>query len=122
MREVLCFGNEFLEEDSLALQVVKELKVQGFEFTVCNSPESILNHEEVVVLDVAEGIKNVTLIDGINQLKTNRSVTMHDLDIGFFLKLSKKVGNLKKVRIVALPQKGKKEEIKKQLFEILKAI
>lgn len=121
MIKVLCFGNKFLKEDSLALELSEELRVEGFEFVVCDSPEEVLGYEEVVVLDVAEGISRVTLVDDANKIVSSPAA-MHDLDLGFFLKLSKKLGKLKRVRVVALPQKGKKEEIKKGLLEVLKSI
>ncbi len=120
MRRVLCFGNDFIEKDRLALVVARELKVSGFEFVVCISPDELLKHDDIVIMDVAENVKRACLVEA-EDLEA-RPVAMHDLDLGFFIKLAKQLGKPKKIRIIALPQNGNKEKIKDEVAGLLKSI
>jgi len=119
MKTILCFGNEFLKQDALAKQIIKGIKIKGIKFIKCDAPEEIFDYNNPIIMDVAKGIKKVELIDNINQLKLNKIYSMHDFDLAYYLKLMKALKKLKKVRIIALPIKGNKAEIKKQLITFL---
>lgn len=121
--KVYCFGNEFVKEDALAKEIASELAVSGIEFVACVGPEELpLEEEKLVILDVAKGIdKTVVLsgLDDLDKLKEKACMSCHDIDLAFFLKLLKKTGSLKSVKIIAIPQEGNKEEIKKDVIELL---
>jgi Ni,Fe-hydrogenase maturation factor len=114
--KVLCFGNEFVKEDSLAKELADELKIDGVEFIKCDSLEGVSG--DVVILDVVEGIQDVVLI-GLNKIKDFHPVSMHDFDLGTELKLRKEIGEIKDVKIIGIPMKGDKEQIKKNIKKIL---
>jgi Ni,Fe-hydrogenase maturation factor len=124
MLYLLCFGNPYLDEDNLALQVadliVKD-KIKGLEVVKCIQPDEILSYtdKDFMILDVAQGAKCVTLIDDIDRLKSSSLCTLHDFDLGFFLKLMKETGKLEKVRIICIPQKGDVKKIKQQVLDLL---
>jgi len=114
--KIYCFGNEFLEYDSLAKEMADEIKIPDIEFKKCCSPEDIfLEEDKIIILDVVEGIKDVILIDNIDQLKDNQISTLHDFDLSFFLKLKKELGELKEVKIIGIPMEGDKEKIKEEI-------
>jgi Ni,Fe-hydrogenase maturation factor len=125
MLYLLCFGNPYLDEDNLALQVadliVKD-RIKGLEVVKCVSPDEILSYtdKDFFILDVAAGLDKVTLIDDIDKLKSGNMVSLHDFDLGFFLKLMKETGKLDKVRIICIPQKGNVEEIKEKVVALLR--
>ncbi len=120
MKKILCFGNEFLKQDSLAKELADELKIPNTEFIKCSSINDVLKAEgNIVLMDVVKGIKKVTIINDINKLKINRLYSLHDFDLGFFLKLLKETGKIKSITIIGIPQKGNKEEIKKQVYSRL---
>jgi Ni,Fe-hydrogenase maturation factor len=125
MLYLLCFGNPYLDEDNLALQVadliVKD-RIKGLEVIKCVSPDEILSYtdKDFFILDVAAGLDKVTLIDDIDKLKSGNMVSLHDFDLGFFLKLMKETGKLDKVRIICIPQKGNVEEIKEKVVALLR--
>ena len=109
--KVFVFGNKDLEEDKVAFDVAKKLKVKDVEFVEIKPNEDLpfANEENVVILDASEGIKDITLINesNLDQIQLTKSVTAHDYDLGFQLKYLKKLGKLNKFTIIGLPQKGK---------------
>jgi len=122
--KVYCFGNEFVKEDSLAKELADELRLPGIEFVRCLGPDELpLEEESITILDVAKGIKKVTILDDLDKLKTDRTcMSCHDMDLAFHLKLLKKTGTLKKIRIIAIPADGDKGLIKGQVTEELKRV
>ena len=120
MKTVLCFGNEFLKEDSLAKELADELKIPNVKFIKCDSMNDILETKgDIIIMDVVKGIDKPIIINDINQLKTNKLYSLHDFDLGFFLKLMKETGKIKSINIIGIPQKGDKEEIKEEIKELI---
>jgi len=121
--KVYCFGNEFLENDTLAKEIADEIQIEGVEFVKCDSPDDIvLEQDEIIILDVVEGIEKVILIEDIDQLKDNEIFSLHDFDLSFFLQLMEKIGQINKIKIIGIPMKGDKEEIKEGIIDKLSAI
>ncbi len=136
---VYCFGNEFTDEDSLAKEICSELS--GFEFVKIDNVLDFVEMSEIaackaisehaqkaklfdnkdsklVIMDVVRGITRPKLFIGSDAFKT-RPGNAHDLDLGFFLKLLKKVKKEKTVHIIGVPSNGNKELIKKEVKKIL---
>lgn len=110
---VLYFGNELVPEDRAAIDAVARVRsrLPHVKFIHCDSPEEILLYKDkdFVILDVAKGLdfpQEITL----GQIKSTRIASMHDFDLGVFLKLLKKTGRLPNLRIVAVPQDKKCDE------------
>lgn len=111
--DVLVFGNALVEADGLAGRVADALageipgvtfrKVESLtEFIGCCSDERLMKHAPVV-LDVAEGIEQVEVIEDEKRLQSVKAVSAHDLDMAFELKLFKKTGDVKEFRVIAIP-------------------
>jgi Ni,Fe-hydrogenase maturation factor len=101
---VLCFGSEIAGNDDTALRVCELLKddFPNVEFIVCHDPSEILEHQgDAIILDVVRGIDHVHFID-VDLLKEKRLYTLHDFDLGFFIKLVKEIGG-PNPRILGLP-------------------
>ncbi|MDA3856034.1 MAG: hypothetical protein PF569_07260 [Candidatus Woesearchaeota archaeon] len=104
MRKIFVFGNEFFEGDEVAKELAKIIQTKDFEFIHAESPNEILNaSEELIILDVVKGLKKVKLIDKIDDLVLANSLTCHDLDLGFYLKLMQETGQVKLVKIIGIP-------------------
>lgn len=119
LRKVVCFGNELLEEDRLAIDVGRQLKAElpCFEFLFARNPETLLNYEnekQVFVLDVVRGISEARFVEK-SELKGKSIFSGHDYDLGTFLLLS----NLKNVKIIGLPAGMKLAQAKKQAKQLL---
>ena len=116
---ILCLGNQFLEQDSLAKEIGKVL---SNEFSITNIKDSfqlieeIESEERLVIIDVVENLEEVREIR-IEDIRENQIMTAHDFDAGFVLKL---LG--KKIKIIGMPQKANKDKVLKEVREILRSI
>ncbi len=106
MIKVLCFGNQNFKADSLALEVGRKLKnkIKQVEFVECGIDDDFIfesGRDSTIVLDVVEGLERVRFVE-VDELKTARTVTAHDLDVAFYLKLLAKEG--KRIRVIGIPR------------------
>jgi len=118
---VLAFGNEYVKEDSLAIEISKELKLDNIEVKRCHSVDDLYNYqdyERIFILDVVKDIEKTMLITDIDRIKGHKLYSLHDFDLGFFLKLMKELGMLKEIKIIGIPQEGDKETIKEDIIKL----
>jgi hypothetical protein len=120
MKKALFFGNPLVEKDSLLHRIMPQLKeaLPDFEFIEADGSE-LPAEKELLILDVAEGISRVTLIDDVKNLHAERICSMHDFDLAQNLKLMKRFKLLDSVKIVAVPMAM---EEKVAVAEIIKAL
>jgi Ni,Fe-hydrogenase maturation factor len=110
--KVYVFGNPDYAGDKVAIETAKKLegKIDEVEFIQVKPNEDLpfTDADNVVILDAVEEIKEVTIITekDFDKLNVAKSVTAHDWDLGFQLKYLKKLGKLKKITIIGLPQTG----------------
>jgi Ni,Fe-hydrogenase maturation factor len=105
MKTVYVFGNEYIKEDSFAKILAKKLK--NVKIVNATTPDVLLDaKKDIIILDVVKGIQEPMLIKDINQLKTRNLMSLHDFDVGFFLKLMEHMGIKKNVTIIGVPEEG----------------
>ncbi len=124
MMYLLAFGNPYLEEDNLAIKIADSMlddQLKDLEIIKCLAPDEILSYmdKEFYILDVVKNAKEVMLIDDIDRLNASNIISMHDFDLGFFLKLMKETGRIDKVKIIGIPQSGDIKELKKKIIDLL---
>jgi len=118
--KIYCFGNEFVECDSAVKNISSTLTIRGVTFVDCLSPEELpIESEELVILDVCKGITAPVMITDVDCLKSLRSISTHDLDLGFYLKLLKQTGTLQKVKILAVPLDAKPDEVEAMIYKLI---
>lgn len=118
MNKILVFGNPLLKEDNMAILVAKELKLKNIVF--CERAEQLMQYsDDLIILDVIKGLKEVKVLKDINKIKEFNMKSLHDFDVGYFLKLLKAMGRVGKVKIIGIPISGDKEKIKNDVKEIL---
>jgi len=110
------FGNEHLPEDAFALKVADHLRLQGVSIVHCTTPESLLEAEEdeLIILDVVKDLAEPAVIDP-DRIRTNRMMSLHDLDVGHIIELGQAMGIIKKLKIIGVPQKGNPQKIAEQV-------
>ncbi len=116
MKKLYIFGNEHLEDDRLSRDIGRLLS-KKFKVVNCRSPDELLEAEEdeILILDVVKGIKEPIVIKDIKQIKTNKMLSLHDFDVGFFLNLMKEMKINKKIKIIGVPSKGNIKDIAKEV-------
>jgi Ni,Fe-hydrogenase maturation factor len=123
MTRILVFGNPLLDEDSLPLRLLPEMRkrMPDMEF-VETDPNDMPQDEDLVIIDTAVGIKDVVLIDDIKKLETSDLMSMHEMDLGQTLTLMQAAGLLKEVKIIAVPMGMSPSEALDKTEKMLRSI
>ena len=118
----LC-GNPLLPFDSLPFKLKAKLE-QAFpqiNFVELDPNENLKPvNKELVIIDTIEGIDEVVLMDDIDKIQTAPLYSMHDFDLGFNLKLLRKIGALERIKIIGVPMEGNEQKTFEQLCRELK--
>ena len=117
---IYVLGNEFLEQDSLALDIADNLKIPNIRFKKIKTFDDLMKSHPII-LDVCKGVDKTTLIKDVDEFVSRRTSTVHDMDFGFFLKLNKSLGKINDVNIIAIPPK-KYKGIEKDIITTIEGI
>ena len=125
--KVSVFGNPDLEKDNLVVKLLPRLKKKfsKVEFKVEDPVEGLkppLGDELWVIIDVGEGVDKIAVIDDVNKIKEKRRVSLHDYGLGMELKLLRKIGRIKKLKIIVVPMKMEEEKALKEIIKVLREI
>jgi len=120
---VLCFGNRAIPEDATAVEVGESLDLPGVTFIPSSSPEEIIDYldEDLYVMDVAQGIGEVTLITEPDRFLPPPHISAHDLDPAVFLKIVQQLYGIS-VPVIALPVGIDRQTVREQLLRLLAAL
>lgn len=124
--KILVFGNPIVRIDNTPLVLIGRLRKEfpKIEFKEFDPNENLEKEgSELDIIDTVEGISKVTLITekDIGAITTQRIYSMHDFDLGYSLKLLKKMGYLKSFRIFGVPMKMSRKEAFKQLTALIRS-
>jgi hypothetical protein len=120
--KIFVFGNDDLEMDSLPLRILPRLseKFPEIEFVTVDPNEEWNVPENLVVIDTAVGIKDVTIFDSLEKFSAPPRVGMHDFDALTNLRYLWKLGKIKKIKIIAVPAEMGEPEATEKIIKILK--
>ncbi len=122
--KVLVFGNALLKNDSIQIRLLPELRAEFpcIEFKECDPNDNLENEgKELNILDCAKGISKVVLLNDIDNIETQKIYGMHDFDLGYSLKLMKKLGYLDKLNLFCVPTNMHRSTALKQLKALISA-
>ena len=120
--KIYVSGNKLLKKDSLPLRILPKLKKEfpDIEFGELDPTEN-LPSENLIILDTVVGINKVTGFSDMESFGSESNYSVHDYDFLFELKLNKKLGKVKNIKIIGVPSDlTEKEAIKQLKTEILK--
>jgi len=123
IKTIYIFGNPLLDFDSLPVKLLPELKKKfpEYDFIIADPNENLKpKNKELIIIDTVVGTDKVIVFDNIDKIQNSPRYSMHDFDLGFNLKLLKKIGALEKATIFGVPAKIKKQAALKQLIFLLK--
>ena len=115
--EILVFGNPLVEKDNFTLKLIPKLKVvfPEIDFIHVDPSEDLqIFGKNLKIIDVAEGVDEVKVlklysISDFDKIELNKIYSMHDFDLGYNLKLLKKLGKIDSCEIICLPMKKDSE-------------
>ena len=119
---VFIFGNPDVEEDSLPLKILPELrkKCPGIDFLTKDPNEDFELPEEAVIIDVVAGLKETHVFDSLEDFEAPPRMTLHDFDLFGHLQLLKKLGKLpSKIKIIGVPPMMSEEEAIDSIMAVL---
>jgi Ni,Fe-hydrogenase maturation factor len=121
---IYVFGNPLVREDSLPLKLINKLRKEfpSLQFKEFDTVEDFELKKELNIIDTVKGIKKVELIEDIDKIITDKIYSMHDFDLGYNIKLLKKMRMIDKVRIFGIPSDMKEKEAMKELCDVIKSI
>lgn len=106
---IYLFGNEDVEIDSRPLTLegivnktfprITSIKIKP------NDELTFIDEQNPILIDTVLGINEVSLFDesDIEKIVLSPRASVHDFDLGFQLKLLKKMGMLKKWHLIGIP-------------------
>ena len=123
-KTIYVFGNPLVKEDSMPLKLIDRLRKEfpSLLFKEFDTVEDLDLEKELNIIDTVKGIKKVELIEDIDKIITKKIYSMHDFDLGYNLKLLKKMRMIDKVRIFGIPSNMKEKEAMKELCDAIKSI
>ena len=118
------FGNSDLVFDSVPLKILPGLRnmFPEMKFVVKDPNEEWEEIENVTIIDSAQGIDKVTVFDDLSAFSPPPNISMHDFDAYSNLRFLQKLGKLKKIKIICLPQMMCENEAISQVSVIIRSI
>lgn len=120
--KILVFGNVIVKGDNIPLRIMPRLQKRfpNIEFKEFDPNENLESEgRSLNIIDAVEGIEKAVVITDIARIKTQKLFSMHDFDLGYSLKLLKKLGYLESVRIFGVPMKISDDAAFEQLSELI---
>lgn len=103
---IFVLGNPLLEEDSLPLKLLPNLRkaFPGVVFKEIDPTEDLrVLGRNPILIDTVIGPKEIVVIRDIEKIEDGPKCSLHDLDLGMNLKLMKKTGMIDSVTIIGVP-------------------
>lgn len=117
---IFVCGNQLLEFDSLPLKLLPQLmkKFSDINFEELDPTENLKPvDKEMIIIDTVMDISEVMIFTDIEIIQNSPNYSVHDFDLGFQLKLMKKLGQLKHVTIFGIPAEINEKTAFKQLVQ-----
>ena len=118
-KKIYILGNPTFEQDALPVKLLPKLQKElpQFSFQHIDPTENLPEEDHLILIDTILGLKEVRTLDenNLEKIENSPQVSMHDFDLGFQLKLMKKLSKINKVTIIGVPEQGNQDEILKQI-------
>jgi len=121
LSNIYILGNPLLKEDSLPLKLLPELKksFKNINFIELDPTENLPEEKELILIDTIINTDKVKILTDIEKIQSSPQCSLHDFDLGFQLKLMKKLKKIDKPVIIGVPSKENQDKILKELKNII---
>ena len=120
-KRIFVFGNPLVDSDALPIKLLPKLQKRfpNVECIIADPTELLEYGKDVWILDTAEGIEKVVVLNDISKLNLPKRLSVHDYDLNVDLHLLQKLGKLQNVKIIAVPMEMEEKEALERVSEIL---
>lgn len=125
MDKIYLVGNELVEEDSLPVKMKDDLEsyfsnivFEEFDPTE-NLPEDC---KHLILIDTVMGLDKSKIFNDVDDFSSQKAYSMHDFDLGWQLKLYKKLKMINKISIIGIPMGAKKETALKDVEPLIESL
>ncbi len=121
---VYLVGNLLLKNDNqpLVLQKTLQKRFPEVQFLTVDPNENFIPENDSIIIDTVKGIKQVTLFTSLDKFADSSKISPHDYDLGFHLKLLKKLKRINNINILGIPISKKSQKIKNAVIDHLKKL
>ena len=116
MNKIYLVGNELVVEDSMPIKMKDDLSkiFPNISFEEFDPTENLPEDStHLILIDTVMGAEEPMIFTDIDVFSSQKAYSMHDFDLGWQLKLYKKLNMIDKVSIIGIPMGSKKEVILK---------
>jgi Ni,Fe-hydrogenase maturation factor len=105
MKTLVCLGNEYVQGDNAAATACSLLKNKA-NVVFCSSIDQLLDliKKGSILVDAADGIEKPLIVRDPGKITNKLRLSLHDFDAGFFLRLAKEIGIMKRFTLIAIPR------------------
>ncbi|MBI4738795.1 hypothetical protein HY772_04495 [Candidatus Woesearchaeota archaeon] len=124
MINIYVCGNPLVKDDSLPLRILSTMRKKNpnVAFIEFDPTEDLPCEKEFVCIDTVINAKDVLLLTDIDTFVATKALSLHDFDLGLNLKLAKKMGWLKEVKIIGVPPRMPAEEAVEKIGKIIASL
>ena len=121
--KIYVLGNPLMRQDSMPLKLLPKLRksFNNIDFIELDPTENF-PEGNLILIDTLLNANQVSIITDIDKIRTEKSYSLHDFDLGFTLKLMKKIGKVKDIKIIGIPALIQEEEALKQLKKLIPSL
>ena len=92
------------------------------DFASLDPTENLPEEKHFILIDTVINADKVTLLTDIDSLASQPRYSLHDCDLGFNLKLMKKLGTIKRVTVIGLPPSIGEEQALEELEAVIPSL
>ncbi len=123
---IYVLGNPKFEQDSFPTKLLPKLQKEfpRFTFQHLDPTENLPEQERLILIDTIINTNEVRLLTekDLDKIQSSPNYSLHDFDLGFQLKLMKKLNKIQKVTIIGIPSRGEESRLANQAIRLLKTI
>jgi hypothetical protein len=121
---VYIVGNPEAEGDKIPFVILPQLRraFPSVQFQEADPNENFIPEEGSVIIDAVEGIDSVRSFDSLDEFAEHHTVSAHDYDLAFHLRVLKKLHKIDSVVILGIPMGSTiaiLPDVRKMLAQIL---
>jgi hypothetical protein len=98
-------GNPAVRRDTVQYRILPQLRrvFPSVDFREADPNENFVPEEGSIIIDSVEGIDSVQLFDSLDDFAAHHTVSSHDYDLAFHLRVLQKLHKISSVTILGVP-------------------